>query len=168
MSVSLWHSGALNLVSAMDATPILYWYTWECCSVPYSRTLRGNSSRKSQAVTSLQHFQPAVCISLPLPPRWMSCQDPFHSPAALLAYQNPEPTTSRHMCSNLFVIVLRTVFILSWYFLDRGPPSQPPPASELPLHYRRLPFGPQWSVSCSDEGCANWLKLWRPRNSSHC
>jgi len=69
-------------------------FCW-CCSVPDLPTLQGYFPTKSTMVTPCHHSQSAVCISLPLPLRWKSRQDPFHLPPALLAYQNPKPTSSR-------------------------------------------------------------------------
>ena len=87
--------GGLNYVSTVDTIPVLHWLSQDSRSVPYSPTLQGYSPTKSTVVTPLQLSQLAVCKSLLLPPRWMSFHVPFHPPPVLLAYQHPEPTSSR-------------------------------------------------------------------------
>jgi len=95
LSVSLKGGGAQKSVSTTDTTLVLHRLPRESHFVPYSPTRKGCSPWKSAAVTPIHLSYSVDYISLLLPPTWNSCQDRFHPPPVLLAYQNPKPTSSQ-------------------------------------------------------------------------
>jgi hypothetical protein len=92
LSVSWRDSGAQNSVSAMNTTPLLQQLSQQSHCVPHSPSRQGYSPTKWTMALPLHLSQSAVYISLLLPLRGKSGQDPFHPPPVLLAYQNPKPT----------------------------------------------------------------------------
>jgi len=79
----------------MDTISVLHWYPLKSCLVLCSPTVQWYSPTQSTVVTPSQLSQSVVCISMLLPLRWKSFQDPIHPPPILLAYQHLKPSSSQ-------------------------------------------------------------------------